>query len=409
MSEEVSIAQKFKIPVPNALMPEDAILIIQDQQDLRLILQHHLHKMNYRQVLQAADGYDAIKLLTEAKKPISFIVCDRDLQVLGGIDLLNEIRANVDLQRPPFLLTMAAPSKDKIMQALEAGVDEILAKPFTQGDVVPKIKNAFKLFHNPRNPERVYELAKLLLRKDEFEKAKMVYNELAQATPAVARPWTGLAKLAFRQKKMEEALTCLVEAEKRNASFVFIYEIRGEILGAMGDWDNALINWRKAIELSPLNPMRYEKAAEMMFQQKRYQDAATLLGAGISSGIKFPQLYHYLSQAHYALDDSKQAMKYIRMALSSQPENLTYLNQLGICCRKLEDYDGANDVYNKIIKLDPDNKVALFNKAVMLKQRGNPAEAIRLMAKIVAKFPDFAEAKNKLAALESEAKTSGAA
>jgi len=46
-------------------------------------------------------------------------------------------------------------------------------------------------------------------------------------------------------------------------------------------------------------------------------------------------------------------------------------------------------VYNTVIKLDPDNRSALYNKAVMLAARDQIPEAIKLLERCVAKHPDF--------------------
>jgi len=331
------------------------------------------------------------------------------MPVMGGLDLLNELRERTDVERGPFLMTMDQVSKEKIMLAIENGVDDILAKPFTYADIVPKLRNAFKFFHNPKNPEKVYELAKSHLRNNQLNEAEKVYKALADAAPKAARPWVGLARIAVVKKDISAAYAMLMQAEQRNKNFVHAFALRADLLAGEKKWDEAFKAYKTAIELSPLNPMRYKAAADVLFQNNRYQEAVTLLEGALTHALEFKELYHYLSQAQFALKDYSKAAKYIRMALTTEPENVVFLNQLGISLKESQQFDEATKVYNQIIKLDPDNKAALYNKAILLNTKGETAEAIKLMERVAKKFPDFTIAAQKLAEFRKSGDNKGAA
>jgi tetratricopeptide (TPR) repeat protein len=286
-------------------------------------------------------------------------------------------------------------SKDKVMLAVEAGVDEMLVKPFTQGDIIPKMRAAFKVFNNPKNPERVYEHAKSMLKQQKFDEAIAAYTILEEVAPKAARPSVGLARVKLAQNKIEEALKHLQDAETKNANYVHLYGVRGQIYCQTQQWDESFQAFQKAIELSPLNPVRYQSAAEILFKVNRYQDAQTLLQKAIKHDLEFPSLHHFLSQACFALKDFPGALKSIRHALSKSADNVTYLNQLGICLKETGELEEANKTYNRIIKIDPENMAALYNKAVLMKSRGDNQEAMRLLEKILKKNPNFKPAKIK--------------
>ncbi|RYZ59244.1 MAG: tetratricopeptide repeat protein, partial [Proteobacteria bacterium] len=140
----------------------------------------------------------------------------------------------------------------------------------------------------------------------------------------------------------------------------------------------------------------YEEAAELLFRLNRYQDAVDLLTVAIENQVAFPRLHHIISQAFFALKDFKKATRHIKSALSQEPENVSYLNQLGVCYKESELYDDATKVYNTVIKIDPDNRSALYNKAIMLAARNQAPEAIKLLQRCVEKHPDFELAARKL-------------
>lgn len=203
---EVNLSELFKIPCPESFDFEEKILIVQKQQDMRLIITHHLNKMQFRNIIAATNGYEALELMN-SKTKFGFFICDTDMPVMGGLEFLNELKENPQLQRSPFCLTMDNVSKEKLMLAIESGVDEVLVKPFTLGDIWPKMQSAFKIFYNPKNPERVYEFAKTLFRSQKYDEAAKVYSVLAQNAQKSARPVVGLARIAIAKGDLAEALT----------------------------------------------------------------------------------------------------------------------------------------------------------------------------------------------------------
>lgn len=404
MSDEKSsnLSAKYRIPTPKGLDMKDTIMVVEDQTDLRLIVAHQLQKQGYNGPKQAANGYEAVESVKTQKLSIAAYICDMDMPVMSGLDFLAELRENQELDRVPFLLTMDNVSKEKIMLAVENGVDEVLVKPFTLADIVPKLKSAFAKFHNPNNPERVYELAKLCLRDGKLDQAEMIYKDLAATAPKAARPVVGIARIYTQRKDYPMALKLLAEAETKNPNYVHLFVERAMIMAAQNQWDQAIAGFKKAIDLSPLNALRYKAAADLLFQVRRYEEASELLEGAIKHKLDFPALYHFLSQAKFALKDYKSAQKYIRTALSADPENVDYLNQLGICLKETDQGEEAAKVYNQIIKLDPNNTHALYNKAVLMHSKGERDEAIKLLERLLRKSPGFQPAKNKLDEYQKE-------
>lgn len=397
-----SLSAKYRIATPKGIDMKDTIMVIEDQTDLRLIVAHQLQKQGYNGPKQAANGYEAVEMIKAQKLKIAAYVCDMDMPVMSGLDFLAELRENQELDRVPFLLTMDNVSKEKIMLAVEHGADEVLVKPFTLADIIPKLKSAFTKFHNPNNPERVYELAKNCLRDGKLDQAEAIYKDLAATAPKAARPVVGVARIYIERKDYQTALKLLAEAETKNPNYVHLYVERAMIHAGQNQWETAIAGFKKAIELSPLNALRYKAAVDILFQCRRYEEAATLLEGAIKLKLEFPALYHFLSQAKFALKDYKSAQKYIRQALSGDPENVDYLNQLGICLKETDQIDEANKVYNQIIKHDPNNIHALYNKAVLLHTKGERDEAIKLLERLLRKSPGFQPAKSKLDEYQKE-------
>jgi len=84
-----SLSAKYKISTPASLTANDTVMIIEDQTDLRLIIAHQLQKLNLGQTRQATNGYEAIDMIRTQKLQISAFVCDMEMPVMGGLDMLS--------------------------------------------------------------------------------------------------------------------------------------------------------------------------------------------------------------------------------------------------------------------------------------------------------------------------------
>jgi tetratricopeptide (TPR) repeat protein len=63
--------------------------------------------------------------------------------------------------------------------------------------------------------------------------------------------------------------------------------------------------------------------------------------------------------------------------------------------------EDAIKTYNAVIKLDPDNIPALYNKGILCKDQGQTGEAIKIFERILKKKPNFAPALQKIQELKS--------
>ncbi|MBI2603717.1 MAG: tetratricopeptide repeat protein [Deltaproteobacteria bacterium] len=385
------------IDLPQDIDANLPILLVDNQDDLRLIIAHQLSLLKFKNILQARDSLLGYQMLQDYKN-VSLVICSLELPDINGLEFLDEIREETSVNRPPFCLTMYNANKDKIMLAVEKGVDEILVKPFPLSDIMVKAQQAFFTFNNPRNPDQLYELAKRHLRSNELEMAERIYTNLADLSKS-ARPWVGLAKVAKLRAQKHHALDLLMQAERNNPHYVHLYSERANLQLDAGEPEKALASYKQAIDISPLNPIRYIKCAEILNQYKQFEAVVELLELAVAKDVSAPDIFHHLSQACYYLKEYKKAIRYIKRALSRDNQNSLYLNQLALSYKATGDMEEANKVYNQAIKLDSENFQAQYNKAIMLIEQKKQKEAIKILRRLVKKFPKFKQAKDKLTAL----------
>ena len=394
----INLNKKYGLGESRHLEQKDIILLADHHKDIRLITAHHLSKRGFKNVVGVDSGMHVVEFLRNCPrhKKVGCVIAERDMPELSGIDLLSEISADPEMPRPPFVLTIASPSREETMLALEAGVDRVMVRPYSLNDVMHIINEAIRLFYNPKNPERVYNLAKKETGLENFSGARGIYRDLMDVNSNSARPAVGMALIDFKEENYDSALAYLSEAEMRNPNFVHIFSLRGKILMKMDQLGDSLTAYRKGIELSPLNPIRYKDVSEILLQDKRYNEIIEILTAAQARNVRFSTIDHYLSKAYFFLKQPDKAISHIKMALKIEPENISFLNQLAICHKQKEDYTESIKVYNKIIKIDPGNDAILFNKSICLHAKGETSKAIKILERVIERNPDYRNAKRKL-------------
>jgi two-component system, chemotaxis family, chemotaxis protein CheY len=113
-------------------------LVIDDSRAMRLILGKLLHELGL-EVADAENGRRALDLIDAGLDPALMLV-DWNMPEMTGIEFLTTVR------KPPYestariLMVTTETDLPQVVQALEAGADEYLMKPFTQDAVVAKLQ-----------------------------------------------------------------------------------------------------------------------------------------------------------------------------------------------------------------------------------------------------------------------------
>mgnify|MGYP005748890487 CR=1 FL=1 len=111
------------------------ILVVEDDAALRALLRGFLELMHYR-VLEAGDLH-AFRTI-EHRQPVDLILLDLNLPDGDGLDLLRELA--VSRQVPVFVVSGRCDEQTRL-QALEAGADDYINKPFNARELEFRIRN----------------------------------------------------------------------------------------------------------------------------------------------------------------------------------------------------------------------------------------------------------------------------
>ncbi len=119
------------------------ILVVDDHALTRDMVRMILKGLGFSDVTTAENGEVAF----EAVKASYFdlIICDWNMPRFTGLELLTAVRTDKDFESTPFLMLTAEAYRDSVKAALDAGVTDYIAKPFTAGVLGEKVLKALSI------------------------------------------------------------------------------------------------------------------------------------------------------------------------------------------------------------------------------------------------------------------------
>ncbi|MDQ0205744.1 GGDEF domain-containing response regulator [Alkalicoccobacillus murimartini] len=132
---------------PNALYEAEQIVticIIDDDEILRHLVEEQLHKVHVSgfsfQILTFADGEEFLETNWYQPRQKFLVVLDRMMPGLDGLEVLSQIRSNYpELDIMVVMLTGQSDERE-IVQALNAGADDYITKPFQPDELRARIQ-----------------------------------------------------------------------------------------------------------------------------------------------------------------------------------------------------------------------------------------------------------------------------
>jgi len=108
-------------------------LVVDDLELMRAVTVNQLRALGCEKVKVARNGATALEMLRKGN--IDVVLCDWNMPVMSGLDLLRAVRADPALARLPFLMITAEAERQRIEEVIHAGVSGLLVKPYNAGNL----------------------------------------------------------------------------------------------------------------------------------------------------------------------------------------------------------------------------------------------------------------------------------
>lgn len=118
-------------------MPSGTVLVVDDQEDLRRLLVLALRRHDF-DVLEAGTGEAAMDMLQTM--PVDVLVLDMGLPGMSGTAVVQALRLRPETATLPVLLMTGSGTDRSVIEGLEAGADDFLAKPVRLDELVARVR-----------------------------------------------------------------------------------------------------------------------------------------------------------------------------------------------------------------------------------------------------------------------------
>ena len=117
------------------------LLIIDDEADIREVIQQITSRSIGVNTVLAADGQDGLEAIRSM--PFDCILCDIRMPKMSGLELLKQVRLTNN--ETPFIMLTGNDDQENIVVALRLGAYDFLSKPFNSEQLLEVLNRALEV------------------------------------------------------------------------------------------------------------------------------------------------------------------------------------------------------------------------------------------------------------------------
>ena len=162
-------------------MIEINILVVDDDQDMRLLLENYLKKLEVEKIKftdTAAKTYELLNISDLKTGPVvDLIILDIVLGKENGIDICRKVKRHPAYKEVPIIMITAQKESGYLKDAFEAGAMDYIKKPIKKIEFMARINSAIRLRKETR--ARIEREKELLELSKELKKANQKLEKMA--------------------------------------------------------------------------------------------------------------------------------------------------------------------------------------------------------------------------------------
>jgi two-component system alkaline phosphatase synthesis response regulator PhoP len=122
-------------------MPNNIILIIEDDKDILELIKYNLQKEHY-QVVSASNGEEGLK--TAQLRPFNLILLDLMLPGIDGLEICKILKGDPKTASIPIIMVTAKGDEADIVLGLELGAEDYIIKPFSPRVLIARVRTILR-------------------------------------------------------------------------------------------------------------------------------------------------------------------------------------------------------------------------------------------------------------------------
>lgn len=254
-------------------------------------------------------------------------------------------------------------------------------------------------------------MAKVLLEKGQYQEGIDILRFLAEQNHSNIDLKKSLAESYIRKKDFPSAieiykeildLSELNEVEQLHFEMSNIYADWGLYCFSMDDTNSCFNKFTLALQYYSKNPDIYYKLANVNTMIKNYNEAIIQYKKAIEIDPENPKYYFDIAECYEAIDSVYDQKKALNDYIKYKQDNPVVYYKLALIFDSQKDRVSALQYVKKAVELNDKFIEAKHKLALILELKGEKDEAIRLYEEILRIQPDYPEITNNLHMLKSE-------
>src|SRR5574344_2107822 len=334
-----------------------------------------------------------------------------------AINYLNmSLKKDENYYKAYYLLAEVYTKKARFTDATVYAKKSIKSHPFRNSCAHFLLYNLYKVssFKNPKNSMKAYFelLISFLVLPFDKQALKNVFRALSyfKFFPILMKGY-----YQIQTKGLSQAIDVYLQAIEEAPGFVPLYCLLGDIYRSIGQFEDAINEYKSAIWLDTLNIVAYRHLCQTYEEQGDYDNAIEVYKRLIEILPTMPEFHSNLANIYYLKGDIKEAVSNYQTAITLNPnknwtsiiaQTLGYVQEqgndnldaaisayqsaflltpedidisvnLGSAFYDKEDYDNALTVYRAALELDPTSAKIHCNLGFLHWGKGDTDEAIK--------------------------------
>ena len=248
------------------------------------------------------------------------------------------------------------------------------------------------VFAQPRNAQRqaraFTEQGDKAFRQKNYREAADAYNQAIILVPTNPYGHYWKANALYSLKEYEEADRAFVLALNQGFKPIEIYRIRWYMYYDQKNYDAALSDIQKGLQIEPRNILFLRGLGEVQLLRNVLPESLEAYQKALLLAPRDGDIYYSIARVHSAMGNYKAQAASADEAIKRGTQYMGdtfYI--LADAYERDKNYPGAIDAYNKTISAKPDNKQAYRNLATLFQRQNRYTEAIDTLKKAIYVFP----------------------
>jgi two-component system, chemotaxis family, chemotaxis protein CheY len=382
----------FKRVIQQAVKTFDEnLLVVDDLPQMRDMMRVMLRNNRYTNLTFSESGNQALRIIGSLS--INIVITDWNMPNMTGIELLKKIKSDAKLFLMPVLMISDESAADKVLYAVEEGVDGFLVKPFSEHDLIKNVKRTLLKSRSRDEMEtKIAEIRRLKLTGN--------YREAVQLGEAILKvrndPRVALmtCESLYHVEEYDKAIAMIADTDEENKTSKHS-NLLGKIYMSLGQYTKGIISLEDAVKRNSLNNDQIIDLAGAYFATGQKGDAERVIDRILNSN---PTDLNLVDIAQIYLDQGNidKAGYYLGQTVDPIPATVPVFNNYAVALRRADRFEDAANIYLKCLRIDPESDVLHYNLALLYTKIDKRKEAKEALANALKLNPDNQYARELL-------------